>query len=1036
MKHFYFSLKYGTIFLLLFFCTLNIKAQDITVTGTVIDAEEGTYLIGVTILEKGTTHGTVTDINGDYSIKVTKGTMLVFSFIGYTSQEVIADKPIINVKLRPKAMLLEETVVIGYGTQRKKNLTGSISKVTGKELTEIPIPSFEAGLQGKAAGVQIIQSNGMAGAGSAVRVRGVGSITAGGDPLYVIDGIPIVQNQIIQGSAGNEMINSLRIGGVNTNPLNFINPNDIESIEILKDASATAIYGSRGANGVILITTKRGHKGVKSKPIFDVNYKIGFARPTKLYDLLDNEEYITLYQEAYENDAIYGNGTFYDGPWVTLPGGISREEALKTNTDWQQEMIRTGISQGLDVSFKQGSKRLGTYLGVSYSDENSFLINNSFKRFAARANVDFMVTEKLDIGVTASFTRGVTNHVPVSWTGGLGKAQSAALPYFPIYYCGTADSGYYQFPEGQNGPGNPVKQLDMDILRTRELRTLSTIYLNYKIIKDLSIRVDGSIDYLDLDFNDYNKAFREIPQGRSTMDYMTNWNTKAILNYFLNVKGSHDFNFMLGTELLSNTMISKRLTLTGIDKPIYKDPEYPPEFIDGQPNPDYQIETFPTSKYSFVSYFGRVNYAFSKKYLVTLILRRDASSRFGVNNKFGTFPAASLGWIMTEEKFLQDNKFFSFLKLKTGYGITGNAEIPNYAQYGITNTTSPITYNGQNIIFQTNLENPNLKWETTKTYDVGVEYGLLKDRIHGEISYYYKKTEDLFLNIQVQSSSGWTNVLKNIGSMRNTGVEFDITSVNIQRKLVWKTNLNFAYNNNKVLDIGNATPDALAGTGDTRVLVGHPIGVNYLIPVVRIDPADGRPVYLDINGNETKEYNLDDRRVVGKPYPDVIGGFTNYFTYRNWELNFMFNFCFGNDIYDDSEKFQYNDLGWNLVNNALDRWQKPGDVTDVARLTLGQSDIERIRNTDEYLHDGSYVRLKSLIISYNFPNKLISKLKLNSAKISLIGTNLLTFTSYPGLDPEIFRDMENVLQKNTSPSVTYLTPPQARTFSVAINISF
>ncbi|MEA3477258.1 MAG: TonB-dependent receptor [Bacteroidota bacterium] len=1036
MKHVYFHLKRGILFLVVMSVAFILNAQDITVTGKISDAEEGEYLPGVTILEKGTVNGTVTDIDGNYTLKVPQGAILVFSFIGYAKQEIVADKPVINIQLNPEALMLEETVVIGYGTQRKREVTGSIAKVSGNELTEIPVPSFEAGLQGKAAGVQIIQSNGMAGAGSAVRVRGPGSISAGGDPLYVVDGIPVIQNEPIEGTSTGTQITSTRVGGVNTNPLDFINPNDIESIEVLKDASSTAIYGSRGANGVVLITTKRGKKGGRSKPVFDVNYKINFARPTGMYDLLSNEEYMSLYQEAYENDAIYGNGSWEYGPYIPLPGGISREDALKVNTDWQNELIRTGISQLIDFGYRQGSKRVASYIGVSYNNQNSFLKENSFDRFNARANVDIFATDKLDIGLTSMYSHTINNHVPVSWTGGLGKAQSAALPYFPIHSSSTAN-GYYQFPDGQNGPGNPIAQIDLDDIRTRTNRLLATLFLKYEIIKGLNLRVDGSIDYIDRDFNEYYAAFRDVPQGRSTREYITNWNTKAILNYLLDLRNSHVFNFMAGAELLKNSADGYRLTITGIDKPIYQGPAMPPEYNeDGTQNADYQREDFATSEYSFVSYFGRVNYAYKNKYLATIIFRTDGSSRFGSENKFGNFPAASIGWVMTEESFLRDKRGLNFLKLKTGYGITGNAEIPNYAQYGVTNTTSPTTYNGYPIIFQTNLENPTLRWETTKTFDAGIEYGFLEDRIHGEIAYYYKQVEDLFLGVQVQSSSGWQSVLTNIGTMRNTGFEFDITSVNIQRELTWKTNLNFAYNDNKVLDIGNATADALSGTGDTRVIEGEPIGVNYLIPVLGIDPADGMPIYEDINGNPTKEYNLDDRRVLGKPYPDLFGGFTNYFTYKNWECSFMFNFSIGNKIYDDSEKFQYNDLGWNLSKGALDRWQKPGDQTDVARLTLGQSDIERIRNTDEYLHDGSYLRLKSFIITYNFPKAWIKKVKMTNASVSLIGANLLTFTKFPGLDPEIFRDMENVMQKNLSPSVTYLTPPQARSISIALSFTF
>ncbi len=1037
MKQIYKQLNWVIQLFLLILTAQTLMAQTIPVSGSVTDSQDGTYLVGVTVLEKGTTNGTVTDIDGNFSLKVPRGATLVFSFIGYDPVEVeIKDDSPLIISLKTKATMLNETVVVGYGTQRKRNLTGSISKVSGAELNEIPVPSFEAGLQGKAAGVQVIQSSGLAGAGSAIRIRGISSISAGGDPLYVIDGIPIMQNQEIPGSSGSGVPGSQRIGGINTNPLNFINPNDIESIEVLKDASATAIYGSRGANGVVLITTKRGTTGGKGKPVFSVDYRLGFSNPTKLYDLLDNKEYVRLYQEAYENDAIYGTGSFYDGPWVNLPGNISREQALATNTNWQKEMVRTGVSHEIDFSFRQGSKKLGSYVGISYNNENSFLKENSFDRFTGRANLDYQVAKSFKIGVTALFSHDINNHVPVAWTGGLGKAQSAALPYFPVY-SDSATFGYYQFPQGQNGPGNPLAQINLDKLRTREMRTLSTLYLNWEIIKNLSLRVDGSVDYLDRQYDDYQKAFRDIPQGIRNSSYVINWDTKAVLNYGLDLGSNNHFDFMIGSEALSSSSNYTILTLTGIDAPIFEKPTYPPQFNpDGSANSDYRYEVLPVSKYSFISYFGRINYSFKNKYLITALIRRDGSSRFGINNKFGTFPAFSLGWIVSEENFLKGNPVLTFLKLKTGYGKTGNAEIPNYAQYGTTNTTSPTTYNGQNIIFQDNLANPDISWETTKTFDVGVEYGFMQDRIQGEFSYYYKRTEDLFLNVAVQTSTGWANTLKNVGAMKNSGIEFTISSVNIQRSFVWRTDFNIAYNDNKVLDIGGANPDALAGTGDTRVIVGQPIGVNYLIPVVGIDPADGMPIYLDLNNNETKVYNLDDRRVLGHPYPDYIGGLTNTFSYGAWQLSFMFNYSVGNKIYDDAEKFQLNDLGWNLTTDALNRWQKPGDVTNVARLTLGQSGIERIRNTDEYLHDGSYLRLKSLLLTYKFNKEILSRLKLRQASISFIATNLLTFTKYKGLDPEIFRDMENVLQKNTSPSVTYLTPPQARTFSLQISVSF
>jgi TonB-linked SusC/RagA family outer membrane protein len=1046
MKQIYKSVKLLLTALLIMLFSGNIIAQKLQVSGKVTDADTKETLIGVTILEKGTTNGTTTDVNGSFRITVQKGAVLVFSYVGYEPQELPAQE-VMNVVLAIKQTLLDQVVVVGYGTQNKRDVTGSIYKVKGNEIASLPVPSFEAGLQGRAPGVTVIQSSGLAGAGSSIKIRGVGSITSGGDPLYVIDGIILPQNT------------GERIGAVNTNPLNTINPDDIESVDILKDASATAIYGSRGANGVIIVTTKRAKmgfiEGVKARPIFNASYRTTLSTPTKLYDLLNTEEYVKLYIEAFENDKRFGvsNGaaSMPDNPNVPLLyGGFDPRELASQGyptTDWQKEMTRVGVGHAFDASMTYGANKLATYLSVGYHDDESYLKENSFRLFSTRFNLDYQLFKNIKVGFNTSFSHSVNHLVPVSWNGGLGKAMSTALPYWPIY-SQDDPTKYFEFPQAWNGSYNPVKELGNRTIRERFNRTISNVFVNWDIIKNLSLTLDGGVDYYNRLYDEYFNVVLEPlgPRASQTSFSPLTLMSKAILNYTWELNKDNKFKFMLGEEVLSNSTeynTTKNVTYRANEDggPFYENPD-----LYGTIYTDHlftEKKDYVGRIYGFVSFFGRVNYSLLNRYLITASLRRDASSRFGENNKWGTFPAASAGWIISEEDFMKNSKVFTYLKLKAGYGKTGNAEIPNEAQWGIVNTSDTKLYNGEPIRYINQLPNPDLRWETTQSFDAGIEFGILKDRINGSLEYYYKNTKDLFLNASVQASSGRKNVLINAGELWNKGVEFSINTNNIKKKdFSWTTNFNIAFNENEVTNTGNAGPDAFASSGDVRVLVGYPVGVNYIVKELGVDEATGQPIYegitKDEEGNiisrfETFTYSTDYRQPLGKPWPDWIGGFTNNFTYKRFDMSIMFNFQIGGSIYDDSEKYQLNAIGnWNLRKDVLDRWQQPGDETDVPRMTLN-SDVPN-RNTSRYLHDASYLRLKDLTIGYNLKPNIVHGI--NKIRIALTGTNLLTWTKYPGMDPEIFRDMENQQQRNLSANVTYLTPPQARTFSLSINVEF
>ena len=998
---------------------------QIKITGTASDAETGEPLSFITIQIKGTTAGTTSDMDGNYSIEVpNRDAILVYSYIGYRSQEIkVGNQTHINVRLSEDVETLDEVVVVGYGVQNKRDVTGSIAKVGSEELMSVPTSSFDAALQGRAAGVQVTQTSGLAGSGAAIRVRVIASITAGGDPLIVVDGIPIMQN------AGD------RVGAAQANPMSSINANDIESIDILKDASATAIYGSRGANGVVLITTKRGKSG---KPQINFSSKVAFSTTNRKVDMLETKDYLDIYKEALENDYKFNPSGATDPSTVSsYPGGYSEEQALLNNTDWQDLITRTGISTYNDLSVSWGNKKIQTYLGVSNVEENSYLVNDHFGRTSVRLNIDYKPINILKIGGNFSFSHTDHRPTPSSWDGGWGRAISTALPYFPAY---NSDGSYYVFPKSTN----PVTEANEKRRRIFTQRTMASLYADLQIIKGLSLRLEGNIDYRDNESNYLRtKELSTKPNSNVTNRYETNWNAKALLNYSLSINEKHRFHFLLGTEALKSTRVSNYTNVVfeqGKEDWLFNNPAYD--------ETNKTFTSYPNQDFSFISFFGRINYTFKDRYMFTGTFRRDGSSRFGENNKFGNFPAASIGWMITEEDFLKDNEVVSLLKLKTGFGITGNAEIPNYAQWGAVSVNTNQLYVGDNYWYINSLKNPDLKWETTSTFDVGLEYGFLKNRISGEIGFYNKNSKDLFLNVSVPASVGYTAFLANIGKVRNTGVEFNIKSVNItNRDFTWTTDFNISYNKNKVLDVGNAGPDALSGEGDTRVLVGQPIGVNYLVKVLRVDPQDGMPVYEMLDENkkpvgETKEYNADrDRQPVGHPYSDFVGGLNNTFTYKNWDFGFMFTFQIGGNIYDDGEKFQMNNVGtWNLKSNVLDRWQKPGDVTDVPRVSLGKSGIELARNTTEYLHDAGFLRLKNVNVGYTFKGIRIKKFNIRDIRLYAQATNLLTlfseyYNKYSG-EPEIMRDVDSAQKRNLSLNVTYLTPPQARTYTIGLSVNF
>lgn len=1021
-------------------------AQSQTVKGTVSD-DLGT-IPGVVVKDASNTVGATTDLDGKYTLQLKPGkTTLEFKFVGYATQKkevsLAAGETItLDVKLESEDSELDELVIVGYGVQRKREVTGSISKIDGKELTKLPVPSFEAALQGQAAGVQVTQGSGLAGSASILRIRGIASISAGGDPLYVVDGIPITQNQFINGNGG----------GMNNNPLATINPNDIESIEILKDAAATGIYGSRGSNGVVLITTKRG--GKEKKLSVDFMTRIGVGVAASLPNMMNTDQYLQIRQEAWENDG----GTGY----VWLPGvrystgtrgGASAleraqkfQQAKQFNTNWVDETVGLGLKHMYSVGLNKGWAKSTLYAGLTFDHNGSYLQGNSYRRVSGRVNYDYTFNKNLRLMTSLSQSLGINNRVDAAWSGGLGLAMSTALPYYPIRYDSTAIA--FLNPENAEagdwflGINNPVGVRENINWRSEERRTIANASLIYTPIKNLNIRATGAYDYMD--FRDFRFTPRDFypntvaAYADEKPTWTNNWATSVTADYQYNINDDHQLTFLVGAEAQEQT--TRR----------YSNIYY--QFITDSPyNSDFETDSTiriasesPPVRWTFVSTFARVNYSIKNRYFIQAVSRLDGSSRFGENNRYGYFPSISAGWIISDERwFAPLKKTINFLKFRAGMGRSGNADIQADAQFSTYSpTNNGITYNGQPIIYPIQKGNPDLKWETTTTYDATLEMGLLKDRLTVTLSAYRKDTKDALMNVNVPSSTGFQSYWDNVATIINQGIELTVTSYNIVRpNFEWKTDFNIARNYNELVDIGEYTPDAVSGgTNDSRVIVGEPIGSFYLMKFSHVDPTTGLPVYLDSNGNQTFDYDNNERQYVGDGLPDVIGGITNSFRYKNFDCQILATFSLGAKIFDSSGKRQLGVVtDWNMRTELFDRWRQPGDDAAFPRLTLDETTYGLPSgfpwwNTSLFIYNADFLRLRNLSVGYSF--NLKNKKVVKSLRVGANIVNLFTITNFPGLDPELVRDFENPQDRNLSPNVTYLTPAQERSYNLSITANF
>ncbi|MFN0032424.1 MAG: SusC/RagA family TonB-linked outer membrane protein [Flavobacteriales bacterium] len=1013
--------------------SLPLAAQ--TIKGKVTGPDK-TGMVGAVVRDLDGNAGAATDLDGNYDFVVTLGTHKIeFSYIGYTTVvkeiSISAGQTLqLDVQLEEDPQISEEVVVVGYGVQRKRDVTGSISKVEGKDLVRFPAPSFEAALQGQAAGVQVTQGSGLAGSGSQVRVRGVASVSAGGDPLYVVDGIPITQDQFLGGNSG----------AMNTNPLASINPNDIESVEILKDAAATGIYGSRGANGVILITTKRG-KQEGMEVTYNTRFGLGVA--ATLPNMLNTDEYLAIRQEAWENDG--GTGYVWLPNMTTASDDAATRqaaflEAKKTNTDWVKETTGIGFKTLHSVGLTSRKGNNSVYANLTYDYNGSYLLGNSYERVNGRLNWDHTFSSKFKMMTGLNLTQAKNKRINAAWSGGLGEAMSTALPYYKVY---NDDGTYYTW---NNGYSNPVMYREERPWVYFERRALVNLAFIYTPVKDLNIKLAVNGDGLvGTDFQYFpvglNPSFTSVPEAPYTGYIVPNYNGNLTVDYTKTYRENHNLTFLAGTEYQESSTYSyygKYLYSSGL----YYTKDGKESVYDSMSvvKANGYLDPTQISRYKFGSAFGRVNYNFNRKYYLQAVARADISSKFGPNKKLGFFPSISGGWVISEEKFLKDSKTINFMKLRAGWGIVGNSNLPQNAQFA--DRTMAGSYNNQEILYTTKLPNPNLHWEKSTTMDLGIEAGLWKDRVTTSVEFYRKQTTEGILSVSIPQSTGFGSFTDNVAKIMNQGIEWSITAYVVNKlDFQWKTSFNIARNWNELQDIGKYTPDAVSGgTNDSRVIVGKPVGSFYLMDFSHIDPQTGKPVYLDVNGNETNDYTNFQRRFVGTGLPKASGGFSNTFTYKRWQLSSLATFTLGAKIFDSSAKRQLGVVtDWNMRDEILDRWRQPGDDATFPVLTLDPTTYQMDANwywwnTDLFVFDASYVRLKNIELAYNFDVKNMKGVK--NMRVAFNVTNLFTITKFPGLDPEIARDFENEQDRNLSPNITYLTPPQERSYNLAFAVTF
>jgi TonB-linked SusC/RagA family outer membrane protein len=1005
---------------------------DKIITGKITE-ESGEPLPGATILVKGTNIGTVTDLNGIYKITIPdeiENPALEFSFIGFAPSEVtVGTQTEINVILSDNLSSLNEVVVIGYGAVKKSDLTGAVSSVKASDLQETPITSIDQGLVGRASGVMVTQTSGMPGAVASIRIRGSSSLQGGNEPLYVIDGFPVYSGSGFGETGGNAQMSGLAT----------INPADIASIEILKDASATAIYGARAANGVVLITTKSGKEG-RDQISFDAYY--GVQKVVQKIDVMNAFDYATLVNEAYTNDGL--NAVYSSDKMAEL-------QANPKGTDWQEEVFQTAPIQNYQLSFSGGDRKTNYAVSGNYFNQEGVIINSGFKRYSARLNITRNISNKFKVGTNFNVSKTLSNAVPTD-TGGQGGVVTGAMkfnPVLPVY--SNKELGVYT---QVNSPGiiypNPVGSALEQVRESAMLRVLGNIYGEWEFIPNLTGKVSFGTDLVNTKYDTFipSNIFESNGVASATVNggYTTNWLNENTLNWNKTFADIHSLSLLGGITFQKNFYEGFRASSQDFVNNSLEENSLGSASIYNQPGSS-------KTEWSLVSYLGRVNYNLNEKYLLSLNGRIDGSSRFGENNKYAFFPSGALAWRAIEEGFMQNMNVFSNLKARVSYGVTGNQEIGLYNSLPtLSNTTYTIGRSLVTGFYPNSIPNPDLRWEKTSQFDFGLDFGFFDEKLRFTTDYYFKKTIDLIYDVAVPFVSGFGSSLQNIGSVQNQGLELMIgADILTQTDLKWTSSFNISLNKNKVIELGGedykdvGDGDGHLKTGSVhRLVVGQPIGLFYgyvsdgIIqneeeladgPVGPTNWVGGRR-YADISGpNGTPDGVVNatyDRAIIGDPNPDFFGGFTNTISYKGFEMNVFTQFSLGADIFNyNAMELELPSGGQNVYSSLVERWTPTNPSQVYPKATTNRSAVF----SDIFMEDGSYLKIKTLTLGYTFPQSQTKVL--SGLKLYVTGQNLFTFTNYSGYDPEVsYRGATN-LQLGED----FGGYPQSRTFMVGAKIN-
>ena len=993
--------------------SVMITQQAKRVSGVVTDSA-GEPIPGANVVQKETTNGTVTDMNGKYTLDVPNNATLVISFIGYTTKEIkVGSQSVLNVSLVEEAIGLNEVVAIGYGYVKKKDLTGAVSTVSADDMVLGGTVSNAAqALQGKTAGVQVSQSSKAPGGTIAVRVRGNNSISSTNEPLYVVDGFPSSE-------------------GLN------LNPNDIESMQILKDASATAIYGARGANGVVLITTKRGKAGENK-----ISYSgyLGTQKVDNPFEFLNAKDYMNLQNALYQEiDGQEGN-----------PNGVYTPSQLQStvDTDWLDVCTRLALVQDHNIQFRGGSEKTKVLTSLGYYKQEGVLKNTDFNRISGRVNVDQTINDFIKAGATMYAHRERSNAQTYSGNILGENVMLSVMEYDPTVKPYNEDGTYGRVPGGRGD--NPLANL---LERKKEMvndKFNGTVFLEVNPFDGFTAKATAGVELLHNFKGSYlpksTTYAGEIEGGiASTYDFRSTRQVfEGILNYMKTFNNIHDLNVMLGYSYEKYSAESRSANGKGFSTDLFEWNNLGAASIKG-------VSSSKTENL-LASFFGRVNYTFNDKYLATVTVRRDGSSRFGANNHWGTFPSGSLAWRASEEDFVKNWGVFSNLKVRAGYGVTGNERIGDYASYALV-STNHVTLDGSNNMPGTHLnqsspENASLKWETTTQYNVGFDMGFFNNRLSVTLDGYWKKTKDLLLKVSLPYYTGQQNV----GEISNRGFELDITSHNLTGDFVWDTKFNLALNRNKVLDLGSSgdiritssKPMGTVSENDYAIVrEGEPLGSLYGWKYIGVlqegesyaaqpNSKPGDPKFEDVN-NDGK-IDADDRTIIGNANPDLIFGLTNNFAWKGFDLSIFFQGSIGNDLLNMTRM----NLEWKRTTDALNRWTPSNKNTDIPRNGFYYSQYGGYVN-DHFIEDASFLRLKNLTLGYTIPFKKI----VSSCRVYFSAENLFTITGYSGWDPEVDTKANEAAQSggsqqtaNAGAGMDFNAYPAMRTYTVGLNITF